>query len=50
MITPTKGALLAVLLAAGVPLQRWLRFAAGGWVLMTAVGIAGILVAMALGI
>ncbi len=50
MITPTNGALLAVLLAAGVPLQRWLRFAAGGWVIMTTVGIAGILAAIALGI
>lgn len=49
MITPTNGALLAVLLAAGVPLQRWLRFAIGGWLLMTLVGIAGILAAIALG-
>ncbi len=50
MITPTNGALLAVLLAAGVPLQRWLRFAIGGWVLMTLVGVAGILAAIALGV
>lgn len=50
MITPTNGALLAVLLAADVPLPRWLRFAAGGWVIMTAVGIAGILVALAVGL
>ncbi len=50
MITPTNGALLAVLLAADVPLPRWLRFAAGGWVIMTAVGIAVILVALAVGL
>lgn len=50
MITPTNGALLAVLLAAGVPLQRWLRFAIGGWLLMILVGIAGILAAIAVGV
>ncbi len=48
MLTPTNGALLAVLLAAGVPFQKWLRFAIGGWVLTTLVGVAGILVAMAI--
>jgi len=48
LITPTNGALLAVLLASGVSLPKWLRFAAGGWVIMTGVGIAGILTAMAL--
>ena len=50
LITPTNGALLAVLVAAGVPLQRWLRFAIGGWLVMTAVGIAGILAAIAFGV
>lgn len=50
MLTPTNGALLAVLLAAGVPYQRWLRFAVGGWVLTTFVGIGGILVALAIGL
>lgn len=50
MLTPTNGALLAVLLAAGVPFQKWLRFAIGGWLLATAVGVAGILVALATGL
>jgi uncharacterized ion transporter superfamily protein YfcC len=50
LLTPTNGALLAVLLAADVPFQRWFRFAVGGWVLATAVGIAGILVAVAIGL
>jgi uncharacterized ion transporter superfamily protein YfcC len=50
MLTPTNGALLAVLLAAGVPYQRWLRFAVGGWALMTVVGFAGILAALAVGL
>jgi uncharacterized ion transporter superfamily protein YfcC len=50
MLTPTNGALLAVLLAAGVPYGRWVRFALGGWALATAVGIGGILVALAIGL
>lgn len=50
LLTPTNGALLAVLLAADVPFQRWFRFAVGGWVLATAVGIAGMLVAVAIGL
>ncbi len=50
MLTPTNGALLAVLLAAGVPFQKWVRFAIGGWLLTTVVGVAGILVAMAIGL
>ncbi len=50
MLTPTNGALMAVLLAAGVPFQKWFRFALGGWVLTTLVGIAGIAVALAVGL
>lgn len=50
LLTPTNGALLAVLLAAGVPYQRWARFALGGWLLTTAVGVAGILAAFAMGL
>jgi uncharacterized ion transporter superfamily protein YfcC len=50
LLTPTNGALLAVLLAAEVPFQRWIRFALGGWALATFVGVAGILVAVATGL
>lgn len=50
MLTPTNGALLAVLLAAGVPYGRWIRFAFGGWLLTTLVGILGILTALAIGL
>jgi uncharacterized ion transporter superfamily protein YfcC len=50
LLTPTNGALLAVLLAAGVPFQKWFRFAVVGWVLTTAVGIAGMLIAMGTGL
>ena len=43
LMTPTNGALMAVLLAAGVPFQRWIRFATGGVLLATILGAAGIL-------
>ncbi|MEO7190451.1 MAG: YfcC family protein [Vicinamibacterales bacterium] len=44
LLTPTNGALMAILLAAGVPLQRWLRFAIPGVMLLTVIGIVAILV------
>lgn len=43
MFTPTNGALMAVLLAAGVPFTRWLRFAVGGALILVAVGLAAVL-------
>jgi uncharacterized ion transporter superfamily protein YfcC len=39
LASPTSGALLAVLLVAGVPLQRWLRFAAAGLVALVLIGV-----------
>jgi uncharacterized ion transporter superfamily protein YfcC len=44
VLTPTNGALMAVLLAAGVSFQRWATFAVGGVILAGIVGIAGMLV------
>jgi len=44
LLTPTNGALMAVLLAAGVPYQRWLKFALVGVALALIVGVAGMLV------
>jgi uncharacterized ion transporter superfamily protein YfcC len=44
LATPTNGALMAVLLAAGVPFQRWLRFAFGGILLLTLVGIFSLII------
>ena len=44
LLSPTNGALMAVLLAAGVPLGRWLRFAVLGALLVLTVGVFGILV------
>jgi len=49
LLAPTNGVLMAVLLAARVPYQRWVRFAVGGWLLLTLVGVLGIFVAMARG-
>jgi uncharacterized ion transporter superfamily protein YfcC len=45
MITPTNGALLAILMGARVGYGRWLRFAVPGALLVTLVGVAGILIA-----
>jgi uncharacterized ion transporter superfamily protein YfcC len=45
MITPTNGALLAMLLGAQVSYVRWLRFAIPGALLVALVGIAGIVLA-----
>jgi uncharacterized ion transporter superfamily protein YfcC len=44
LATPTNGALMAVLLAAGVPFQRWLRFAVGGILLVAMVGVVSLMV------
>lgn len=46
LLTPTNGALMAVLLAAGVSFQKWLRFVAIMWIALTLLGVAGILLAL----
>jgi len=46
IVTPTNGALMAVLLAAGIPLQRWLRFAAVGIAALVAIGVVAAAFAM----
>jgi uncharacterized ion transporter superfamily protein YfcC len=46
MVWPTNGALMAVLLAAGVPLQRWLRFALVGVAVLVVIGAVAAAVAM----
>jgi uncharacterized ion transporter superfamily protein YfcC len=45
LFTPTNGGFMAVLLAAGVSWQRWVRFALPGALLVALVGLAGILLA-----
>ncbi len=42
LVTPTNGALMAILLAAGVPYARWIRFTAGAIVIPLLVGFLGI--------
>ena len=50
MITPTNGGLMAVLAAAGVGYDEWLRFAALWWAMLTALGAVAVIIALALGI
>jgi uncharacterized ion transporter superfamily protein YfcC len=46
-VWPTNGALMAILLAAGVPFQRWIRFVRGAVLLLMLVGVAAIIVVIA---
>jgi uncharacterized ion transporter superfamily protein YfcC len=48
LLTPTNGGLMAVLLAAGVPYSRWIRFAVIGVLLALSVGVVGMIAAMGL--
>jgi uncharacterized ion transporter superfamily protein YfcC len=50
LFTPTNGALMAVLLGASVPYERWLRFASMAIIVPLLVGLAGIAAAVWLGI
>ena len=42
LLTPTNGALMAVLLAAGVSFERWIRFVIGAALLCVLIGVASI--------
>jgi uncharacterized ion transporter superfamily protein YfcC len=46
LLTPTNGGLMAVLLTAGVPFGRWIKFATVGVLLALVVGVAAIVVAL----
>jgi uncharacterized ion transporter superfamily protein YfcC len=46
LLTPTNGALMAILLGAGVPYDRWIRFALGGVAIAALVGVAGMAAAI----
>lgn len=50
VITPTNGALMAVLAAAGVRYDRWLRFALPLWAMLLALGGIAVVTAIAVGI
>jgi uncharacterized ion transporter superfamily protein YfcC len=47
MLTPTNGGLMAVLLAAGIPYGRWIKFASVGVLLALAVGVIAIVLVLA---
>jgi len=46
LFTPTNGALMAILLGANVPYDRWLKFASGAVIIPVLVGLAGIAAAV----
>jgi uncharacterized ion transporter superfamily protein YfcC len=48
LLTPTNGALMAILAAAGVPFGKWIRFAVALYAVLMLLGIAALLVGIAL--
>jgi uncharacterized ion transporter superfamily protein YfcC len=50
ILTPTNGALMAVLAAAGVPYERWMRFAIPLWAALFAIGGLAVVVGIATGL
>jgi uncharacterized ion transporter superfamily protein YfcC len=50
LLTPTNGALMAVLASAGVRYDRWIRFIAPLWAAVFVVGVVSVLVAVAVGL
>jgi uncharacterized ion transporter superfamily protein YfcC len=50
LLTPTNGALMAVLAGAGVRYDQWIKFVVPMWAALTALGAGAILVALAIGL
>jgi uncharacterized ion transporter superfamily protein YfcC len=50
VVTPTNGALMAVLAAAGVPYEKWMRFVLPLWGTLMALGLLAITVAVLTGL
>jgi uncharacterized ion transporter superfamily protein YfcC len=50
IVTPTNGALMAMLAAAGVRYEEWLKFVAPLYGLLMALAVVGIVVAVAAGL
>lgn len=50
LVVPTNGALMAMLAAANVPFDKWMRFVFPVWGILLALGLGAIFTAMALGI
>jgi len=50
LITPTNGALMAILAASGVRFEEWIAFAAPRYLALMAMGAASIMIAIAIGL
>ncbi len=50
ILTPTNGALMAILAAAGVPFDRWLRFVVPLWAALFGLGAVAVMVGIAIGV
>ena len=50
LLTPTNGALMAILAAAGVRYERWVKFAVPMYLLVAAVGMISVVVAIGVGL
>ncbi len=50
ILTPTNGALMAILAAAGVPFDRWLRFTLPLWAALFGLGAAAVMTGIAVGL
>ena len=48
IVTPTNGALMAILAAAGVPYERWMRMALPLWLALITLGLSAVAVAIAI--
>jgi uncharacterized ion transporter superfamily protein YfcC len=50
ILTPTNGALVAVLVACGVRFERWLKFALPLWAMLFALGAVAVVGGIAIGL
>jgi uncharacterized ion transporter superfamily protein YfcC len=50
ILTPTNGALMAILAAAGVPFDRWLRFTLPLWAALFGLGTVAVMLGIAIGL
>jgi uncharacterized ion transporter superfamily protein YfcC len=50
IVTPTNGALMAILAAAGVPFDHWLRFTLPLWAALFGLGAVAVIAAIAIGV
>src|SRR5262249_16850849 len=50
LLTPTNGALMAVIAAAGVRYEQWMNFVFVQWILLVGLGAVSILIALAIGL